>query len=179
MLIDYNCIVDIWSEKILPHPFSSWDVHGDPFLRCSKSIFLYFSKRVFIFASDPCLFSLLPERPSGGIRLAKLLRGAEVTAACNYRNFSHSLHMFISSKFEGIIFLQTKKRYYAHRNHLPWLMQPHCHDDYGVFSINLPHYWHESHFLDHITQYLRHAFQQMQMVPSLPWQVLGDSQNAL
>ena len=68
---------------------------------------------------------------------------------------------------------------YAYRIHLPWLMQPRCHDDYDVFSISLPHYWHESHFLDHITQYLRHAFQQMQMVPSLPWQVLDDSQNAL
>ena len=77
------------------------------------------------------------------------------------------------------IFFQTKKRYFAYGIHLPWLMQPHCHDDYGVFSINLPHYWHELHFLDHITQYLRHAFQQMQMVPSLPWQVLDDSQNAL
>ena len=58
-------------------------------------------------------------------------------------------------------------------------MQLHCRDDYDVFSINLPRYWHESHFLDHITQYLRHAFQQMQMVPSLPWQVLGDILNAL
>ena len=113
MLIDYGkmkIMIHIWSVKLLPHPFNSWDVHGEPFLRCSKSIFLYFSKRVFIFASDPCLFSLLPERPNGGMRLAKLLRGADVTAACNYRNFSHSLLIFISSK---LYFSKPKKCNYA------------------------------------------------------------------
>ena len=67
--------------ELLPHPFNSCEVQGDPFRRRSKSILRYLSKREFIFASDPCLVSLLPDLPRGGIRLTKLFFGADVTAA--------------------------------------------------------------------------------------------------